>query len=191
MIIGQNPDYQLSPEDLNISQRGSIICAGHCRAAEVLMQAEQIMVRGFILGSLDIDLVTLALSLQVPILLLEGFGEYAINSITFQLISSHEHKEIALNALRWNVWNGNRPEIFISQSAEGNIPTPVDLNQLTPGKLVRIVRTDNKGKLGTVIGIQKRVSSICGSMLPDVEIKLQDNKIIHSSLANLEIIQTG
>ena len=78
------------------------------------MQAEQIMVRGLILGSLDIDLVTWLSLYRCPPAS-EGFGEYAINSITFQLISSHEHKEIALNALRWNVWNGNRPEIFISQ----------------------------------------------------------------------------
>ncbi len=190
-IVGQTPDTSLSPADLNISQRGAIISAGNCQSSKVIDQLEQTQIHGLILGSLDVDLIPRVLALNIPVILLEGMGALPANQFAFELMSEYAHKEIALNAEVWDAWKNKRPEIFIPEVSEGGEAEPIEIDQLIPGKLVRVLRSDKKGKMGTILRIEKRGSTFCGGIQPAAEIKLQDNTIIQMSLANLEIIHAA
>lgn len=191
VLVGGSPDGTISPEDLNISHRGAIICAGNCVEAEVLMNAQINSVCGFIFGGMEIELIQAAQSLNIPVILLEGFGRVAINPLAFEQISLAVSQEIAVDAKQWDIWTGNFPEAFIPKS---NIEAPgvqEPLIDCRPGMLVRIVRSEFKGKLGTISSIHKHQNPGLTSSLMVAEIKLQDNRIVQADLRNLEAIQVG
>ncbi len=188
-LVGNSPGDEISPEDLNISQRGAIICAGICARKDVLQQAEANSISGFIFGSLDIDLVPIAQSLQIPVILMEGFGKTAINRLAFEQIGNALNQEIALDAKHWDIWGGSRPELFIPKSGVVAAAEPELFHHYLPGMLVRFVRSEYRGCLGTITGIHMRTGSMYASNLPVAEIKLQDSKIVQTDLANLEVLR--
>jgi hypothetical protein len=134
-----SPDDWLTKEMLDISLRGSILLGGHCQDAEVLTSAEELPVRGLILSSMDSALIPVALKVNYPILLIEGFGQLSMNSLAFQLLTTSERREVALNAEYWDKYTRSRPEIVIPLPAEGSPPLPPDTDFFTPGQKVRVV----------------------------------------------------
>ena len=189
MMLAKQPDHLFSPEDLDISLRGVVVAAGHCREAEALRKAEEAPLRGIILGSMDVDLLPIAKNLQIPILLTEGFGCFPMNPIAHKLLMVNERREVAVIAQPWDPYAGSRPEIVIPQTASGQ---PIQANEIASfnaGKQVRILHPPNKGKLGTLLSLKNKEIFPGGYPVLATEIQLQDGSITWVPAANLEILQ--
>jgi hypothetical protein len=73
-MLVKTPDEELDPDQLDITFRGAVICAGHCGQEATLETLADMSVRGLILGSMPSRLVPLAMEQEYPIVLLEGFA---------------------------------------------------------------------------------------------------------------------
>ena len=188
-ILAEKPHHSLVAADLDISLRGSIVVAGHCSDPTALELAESLPLRGLILASLDADLLHIAQTIDIPVALIEGFGDIPFNSRVYKLLTSNDRREIALNAEAWQPYSGHRPEIVIPMPESGEILTPSEEAEFSPEQVVRIFSSPERGSLGTIISIVQRLSSQGGYLGRAAEIRLRDNRTIVVPLCNLEIIQ--
>lgn len=185
-----SPHDILTKDMLDISLRGSVLLGGHCQDEEVLQSAEDLPLRGMILSSMDSALISVARKRRYPILVVEGFGQLAMNPLAFQLLTSSERREVALNAGQWDKYTSSRPELVITLPAEGNPQLPSDTDFFTPGRQVRVVAPPYKGEIGTILNVKSGLASMpSGIRVQAAVVSLERSEEIVLPLANLEIIE--
>jgi hypothetical protein len=187
-ILKQASNQRLVMSDIDISARGSIVVVTHCADPEALKFAEELPLRGLILASMTPDLIPVAKKLQIPILVLEGFGRVSMNSSTSKLLNTSDKREIAVNAEPWNRFAGTRPEIVIPLSAPGNITTPQEVGIYALGRRVHVLRPPKAGEIGTIIGLKDSASFPGGLRATAVEVHLESGEKHVFPIANLELL---
>jgi hypothetical protein len=181
---------ELVPEQLNISFRGVILSAGFCRSPEVLEAASNIPIKGLILGSITSDLIPLAKSVDYPIMVIDGFGERPMNRAAESILVANKDRNIALNAQKYDPFQGNYPEVIISQTAHSDTEPPSEIETLRAGKKVIIINGPDVNKIGkieTVLPQKKKTAS--GIMAKVAEVTLPNEQVEIIPLANLKIIK--
>lgn len=188
-VLASKPEQALTPDQLDVSLRGSMILAGYCEQAEVLQVAAEIPLRGLVLSSMSSLLVPIASRMPYPVVVIEGFGLLSMNRPAFNLLSTSDCREVALNAEPWNRFTDQRPEVFIALPSEGGVAQPQDILNFSPDQRVRVVREPHKSKVGTILFLhddqQVLPSGIRG---PAAEVRLEDNDEVAVALANLEVL---
>jgi hypothetical protein len=185
-----SPDEWLTKEMLDINLRGSVLLGGHCQHEEILTAAEELPLRGMILSSMDSALIPVALKVNYPILLIEGFGQLPMNSLAFQLLTTSERREVALNGEPWDKYTRSRPEIVITLPAEGSPPLPPDTDFFTPGQQVRVVAPPYKGEIGSITAVRPGLMNLSsGLRAQGAQVRLESGNEVVLPLANLEIIE--
>jgi hypothetical protein len=188
-ILAHAPDELVAPDMLDVSLRGSVILAGYCEDEKVLRSAEELPVRGMILASMDSALTQVALSVNYPIVLVEGFGKLAMNQEAFSILSSSGMREVAMNAEPWDRIGNTRPEVVVS-AEEGSYPeVPTELAAFAIGQTVRVVSPPYKSMIGTLNNMPQSLSLLpSGLMAKTAEVHLSSGDTVQVPLANLEII---
>ena len=187
-VLASTPDHMLTEDQLDVSQRGVIVLAGHCADAETLRVAGQLPVRGLILGSLSANCKTLAEELSFPILVLEGFGRLAINPVAYKLLLSNERREVSLNCEMADSFNETRPEIVIPLPASGLLSQPVKADYLAAQQKVRVLCSQHARETGTLLQMKGLVTFSNGIQAQAAEILLESGEKAILPLANLEIL---
>jgi len=183
------PDALLTVEQLDVSLRGTVIFGGICSDAQVLRAAEDLPVRGLVLASMDSALVPLALRLNYPIVLIEGFGHLPLNSQAYKLLASSERREAAINAEPWNRLAGTRPEVVLAAPSQAARPLHVAGTDFSPGQTVRVVSRPYQGQVGTLAALQPALSRLpSGLSTPCADVRLENGETVLIPLANLEIL---
>ncbi|MFN2145708.1 MAG: hypothetical protein ACK2T7_10175 [Anaerolineales bacterium] len=149
-IAADSPDHIVTVRDLDPSQRGQVMFAGHCASGEVLEGLIQIKMKGLILGSLSTRLRPMAAQMPYPIMVLSGFGKVPINEMAYRLLSTSSARVITLNAAIFDRATGERPEAVIPVSGQTDVPMPVQLAPVDIGQQVHILRDPYQGRVGTV-----------------------------------------
>ena len=103
---------ELTVDKLDITLRGTILLGGYVTTSEVFKAAEELNFRGLILASISASIVHEAMKCNVPILLLEGFGQLPINERAFELITTSLRKTVSLNAI-YDLKKSEKPELVI------------------------------------------------------------------------------
>lgn len=188
-VLVKEPEEDLTPDKIDVGYRSSIVLAGYCRDAEVLKTAGDLPLRGLILSSMDPALAPLAMQLSIPIVILEGFGRRPINTAAFKLLSTHERREVVVNAEPWDPYAGTRPEVVIPLPASGDLSEPPETAFFTPGKLVRIVRAPYAGRIGSLVELRGVTTFPSGLQARAAEIHLEDGHSVFVPQANLEILE--
>jgi hypothetical protein len=176
---------------LDVSQRGVILLGGHCCDEKVLQQAAEIPIRGLALASMTSDLIALAKRMPYPIILLEGFGRRSLNSISYNILTSNNNREVVLNAIARQPSKETYPEIIIPLEGSRELDTPAfTIEEFTPGQRVRISRDPFAAHTGTIKFLyQDAIEFPSGLHLPAASITLTTNEEqISVPLANLEAI---
>lgn len=181
-------DSQLTVDDMDVSLRGAIILGGYCADPRVLHKATDIPLRGLILGSMDSALIPIAEKITIPILVLEGFGYHPINAIGYNVLTSNNGREVALNAEPLDHYRGIRPEIVIPLDVSSE---PADasssVEDFTPGQQVRIVREPGTGKTGTIASLSREpIAFPNGVRALAAEVMLAEDERTTIPLLNLE-----
>ena len=181
---------ELVPEQLNISFRGVIITAGFCKNPEVLEAAANIPVKGLVLGSISSDLIPRAKSVDYPILVIDGFGNRAMNKAAEGILASNKDRNISLNAQLYDPFLGIFPEIIISQPAHSDTELPSEAETLRTGKKVIIINGPEATKIGTIESILPRKQKIPSGIETKVaEVSLPNDQRATIPLTNLELIK--
>jgi len=186
----QSPDDEITPDHLDVSQRGSIILGGYCGNGEVLKAAAGLPLRGLILSSMDAALLPLTGRMRLPVMVIDGFGRRSLNSAAYQLLTTNDRREVALNAQRWDPERGNRPEIVIPLPVTVEPDLPPDTDTYSTGQQVRVVSAPYAGILGKIVSVLPGMTTLpSGVNAPAAEIQLENGEKAALPLANLEILE--
>lgn len=187
--VGMNaPDDLLTASQLDVSLRGSIFLGGYCRDEAALKAAAELPLRGLILPSMEAALVPTALKMPYPILLTEGFGRIAMNSIAFKLLTTSERREVSVCAEAMNRLKGVRPEIIIPLPASGDLPVETDF--FINGQQVRVLRAPYMGQIGILTTVHRGLTSLPNGISTHAgDVTLESGKTILLPLANLEVLE--
>ena len=183
------PGESLVPRQLVGSLRGSVLLAGTCSDPAVLQIANDLLMRGIILGSLSPALIPLACRVDYPIIVIDGFGKQPMNGAAFKLLNSHARRETTLNAEPFDRHSGVRPEIYIPLAVPVEPPPPIDVGTFEPDQAVRLRRAPHAGEIGTLVRLSPGLVSMpSGLRVVSAEVKLDSGEQLILPLANLEVL---
>jgi hypothetical protein len=188
-VLLSKPEDELTTDHLDVSLRGSVILAGYCGEAKVLHTAAELPLRGLILASMAASLAPIATTIDFPIVVIEGFGLLPLNTPAFNLLSTSDRREIALNAEPYDIFAGTRPEVVIPLPVAGNPAEPKEAAFFTPDQRVRVVRAPYQAQTGNLIALRPGLQVFpSGLRAPGAEIQLDNGEEVVLPLANLEIL---
>jgi hypothetical protein len=188
-VLGRAPDEIISVDLLDVSHRGAVILGGYCESADVIKAAEEIPLRGLILASMDSTLVPLAMQVNVPIVILEGFGQIPMNMTAYKLISTNERREVAVNAEGRNRLSATRPEVVIPLPTSGQVSLPVEMIEFSPGQQVRVISAPKRSQLGTLVTLRPGLTVLpSGVRAQAADVRFESGESVIFPLANLEVL---
>ena len=188
-VLAKMPEDLLTPDHLDETMRGSVILAGFCGEAEVFKAAGELPLRGLILSSMASSLIPLAVNMEYPIIVMEGFGLLPMNSAAFKLLSTSDQREVALNAEAFDRYANTRPEIVIPLPTEERASEPRETLLFSPDQQVHIVRAPYKSQIGTIIALSQGIKVPPSNIrAPAAEISLESGETAVLPLANLEVL---
>jgi Uncharacterized protein conserved in archaea (DUF2118) len=186
--LTKTPGDELTPSRMDVSMRGGIAFSGWCGRPESLEIAAQLPLRGLILGSIMPGLIPIAKKMDLPILVLEGFGQIAINNIAYDLLTTNVQRNIALNTAAWNSFTGARPEAVITLPAPAENSPEIDFYKA--GQTIRVQSTPYCGQTGILSQILPGLTTLDNGLRTQAAIvQLADRKEITVPLANLDVLQ--
>ena len=188
-ILASRPDHIFEFEDTDQDQKDFVLFAGYCSNPQVLETCESNQVAGLILGSMATQLIPMALEMSFPIIVIEGFGLLDVNDTAYKLLSTSAGREVSINSMPNNPFNGERPEITIPLESSANPTTPLDMQFLEPGIQVRILRAPYMGKVGIINNLLPGMTRFpSGLRTSGAEIALGNNEKVVVPLANIEVL---
>lgn len=188
-VRAERPEDILTADRLEEGLRGCVLLGGFCGEVDVLQAAESLPLRGLILAGMASALVPEALRASFPILVLDGFGLLPMNAAAYQLLTTNEGREIAVNAETGSPYSGQVPEVFISLPAQGDLEGPPEIVSFAAGQRVRVLRAPYHGQIGTIIAIKTELEALpSGIKAATAQVRLESGEIVSLPLANLEVL---
>lgn len=186
-VVASAPDEELRADRLDVSLRGAILVCGHCTDAGVFAKASDLQIRGLILASMASSLIPVARKMDYPVVLVEGLGNLPFNQVAYKILSTNEKREVAVNAALWDIYQGERPEIFIPLPAEGDVA--VETDEFHSGQIVRVQGGDFPERTGQIIEVYPYPCPISnGLKVLAARVELADREAV-VPLANLDVIE--
>jgi hypothetical protein len=188
-VIPPDDSDGLKPKDLDVKYKGAVVVGSHCNEVEILHSAAELPVRGLILGSMASSLETVALEMPYPILLIDGFGEFPMNSAVNDLLKKNNQREVVVNAERFDRWESKRPEIIIPIPEQEPLPEPEWATELSSNQRVKILQGPHQAEIGTLITIRSKKEVFPSGMRAAAGVvRLKKGETVVVPLANIEII---
>lgn len=187
-LVARAPDHVLTPDQLEVSLRGSVALAAYCEDPEALQAAEDLPLRGLILSSIPPALIPYAQKVKIPIIVLEGFGKRPMNSAAFKLLTTNDRREVAVNAQPWDRYSGERPEIVIQLPGSIGTAPPLDSELFSVGQTVRILRSPELGATGQISKILGPVTFPSGLIIEAAQVRLENGEEVILPLTNMDVL---
>jgi len=189
-LVGKRPDQKLTTDVVDPKWRGAVLIAGYCDQSAPLHQATELSARGLILGGLAASLIPVVRRLHFPVVVLEGFGNAAINAAAFQLLKSNQGNEASVDAVPSRPYEANKPEIIIPVVSTRDYELPNEVVPLSPGVRVRVLRRPHMGAVGVVRELLTRaVRYPSGNKARSARLDIEGTGSVIVPLANLEVLQ--
>ncbi len=186
--LSKTAEDELTSARLDVSMRGAVILTGHCGEAAALHMANDLPLRGLILGTMKAELIPVASSCSFPIIVIDGFGKAPMNAQAYRILSTNEKREACLNAMSWNTATGDRPEIVIPLPSVGE--EPPESVEFTGGQTVRICVPPYIGQVGVIEKVNEGVSILPNGLHAETAlVRLQNDQRVVVPLVNLDVLE--
>ena len=116
--------------------------------------------------------------MDLPVMVVEGFGKHPYSSLAFQMLSSLNHQE--------GIIDGR--DLMVSSDGSDRKEPVANLAPLEQGQRVRLTSGPYFGKLGILEGFKAQNDNRLGIKVQAGEIKLENGERLVQPLRNLEII---
>jgi hypothetical protein len=185
----ENPDDEVTAAQIDVSLRGTILLAGHCKDPMVLKKAAEVPIKGLILTSIPSTLVPVAKKMNYPVIVLEGFGRLPLNQISYNLLTTHPSREIVINAEAYDFTAGQRPEVIIPLPSGRELDPPLPVDKFSIGQQVLIVRKPYQTRTGKIELLYNGLMEFpSGIRAPGALISLEEGEKVRVPLVNLEVV---
>jgi len=188
-MVAEGSDQSLTSEQLDPTLTGKILLASYCGEQRALELGVELQLKGLILGGLATRLLPVAARAPYPIMVVDGFGKIPMNMAAYKLLSTNVKRETTLNAMVFNQFLGERPEVIIPLKSVENPPMPINISQLKTSDRVRIIRAPFQGAVGTVNAILPGLTRFpSGLQVEATEVLLESGEKAVVPLANIEVL---
>lgn len=184
------PDDTFSADHLDMSLRGTIVLGGYCADPKVFRKAAEIPLRGLILASMASELIPIALKKRFPIVVLEGFGRRPMNTISYNILTTNNDRDVALNAKPVDHYTETRPEVIIPlKTSQETVAKALPIEDFTPGNKVRVSWAPGAGRIATIETLHREpIKFPSGVRALAAAVLFEDNQRANIPLANLEVV---
>ncbi len=188
LLVARSPDEELTAARLDVSMRGAVAMAGPCADPDVLRMAEEMPLRGLILSSLNPDLLPQASRLQVPLVVVEGFGKIPYDSAAYKVLTTSEKRDACVKASARNPYSGDCPEIILPLPAEGTEARAV--TEFRSGQTVRVLGLPQPAQVGVISQVRPGMTRLLSGLnAPAADVRLENNDLVTVPLANLDVLE--
>ena len=182
------PDARLTPDQLNSDVTGQILAIGCLNSLELFHRAEDLGVRGLIVGSSTAELCRASQLSPLPLIVTDGISTSGMAVPIFELLQQADGRSVSLFGA-YNARAGQRPEIILPQAAALGLDTATVKKAIAPGQLVRILGAPQAGQVGTIKHIYHRLRpTAIGIKVPGADVELANGQIMFVPTANLDVI---
>lgn len=189
--VVENPDEALQTEAIDSSCHGTILFAGIGLSGAAFERAQEIQVRGIVVGGLAPELISQAEGLTFPVIVTEGIGAVSMSTPIFRLLKANSGREASISGRVQPRWGAVRPEIIVPLPAD-TLPSAHAQPgaSLKVGARVRLVRAPYTGAVGTVVAIPVHAHQIqTGARVHGAKVDLGQDAPIFAPLENLEVLR--
>ncbi len=188
-LLAHAPDEMLIAGMLDVSLRGAVILGSCCEDERVLTLGNELPIKGLILASMDAILAPVALQMDYPIVLIEGFGRLPMNQKAFDIFVSGAMRETAVVAEPWDRTLNTRPEVVIALPEGVNTERLNDSITFDVGQMVRVISSPYKSQIGTLTNLQPGLTVLpSGLRAQTAGVQFLNGDVVQVPLANLEVI---
>ena len=203
-IAVASPKDVLTEEKILPEHRGKVVVGGSLITDSAFKKAVDAGVAGLVVGGIEIDdliqilgedigvAITGEEEIGVTLIITEGFGELAMSSRAFSLLSKLEGRMASINGTTQIRAGVMRPEVIIPHVDEAVEETAgEDLSAgMKQGTLIRIIRDPYFGSIATVVDLPVNLRKVeSGSSVRVVEVRLEDGSVVSIPRANVEVIE--
>jgi hypothetical protein len=182
-------DTPLLADQVTAVRIGTILVGGRSVDREVLALAVQAQVRAIVVGSISSDMLPVLDDSPISVLVTEGFGDWPMNSQTFQLLQSCAGREACFSPMLRTQWEARRAEVLIPLPAEGRSRQEEPSPSLAVGSRVRALRAPHENVLGIVIAMPKQPQRLESDIRArGAEVNLDGIGKVFIPFENLELI---
>lgn len=199
-----NPQADLTPEQLSEADRGAIVIGGARIHGATVQRAVELGVSALVAGGIDdqdlrdilgYDLgvaITGTEQIGITLVITEGFGDIAMADRTFALLRARAGQAAAINGATQIRAGVLRPELVIpwdDQSASLTATARIGGGVLELGSQVRIIRDPYFGALGEVSDLPSEPQLLgSGSRARVLEVRTRSGERVIVPRANVELV---
>ena len=203
-MVCSRPDEELTPERIGEDMKGAVVIGGARMTGAAVKKAIEVGASAIVSGGIDdqdlrdvlgYDLgvaITGSEQVGVTLIVTEGFGNIAMATRTFDLLSSHEGRDAAVNGATQIRAGVMRPEIVIPLTPAESSRDPDDeglVDALAIGATVRMIRDPYFGDIGTVAELPMELQTLdSGSKARVLRVQAGSGSLVTVPRANVEII---
>ncbi len=188
--LADSPHSVLTRKSIEIGFQGAVVLAGQGMTLEALEFAQEMQVRGIIVGSLESGLLQATTAAGFPIIVTEGWGTIPMSPAIFEVLKANDGREASLSGRVQSGWEQVRPEVIIPLLASESPPEDATAGlPLVEGATVRVLRQPHMGAMGTVVAFPASPRKLAaGVTFRGVEVELAAGERVFIPFANLELI---
>ena len=185
-----DPAETLKGTQLEIGFHGAILVCGATLDLELLERAQELQVRGLIVGAIPPELQSAVQRQILPVVATEGLGRIPIAASLFNLLKTNEGRETMLFANAGGRWTATRPEILIPlpASTQPELPPKPGIAPAR-GQRVRILREPYHGTIGIIKRLHNEPKILDnGARHAGADVTMDDGTVLFVPYVNLDFI---
>ena len=204
-MLSENRTSEISVDMIKPEHEGLIIVGGSFISLEAYKKALECKVAGVVVGGFNYyDLeeilgytlgvaITGSEELITSLIVTEGYGKIQMGQQTFDLLKDNSGRLASINGATQIRAGVIRPEIIIptdASSQKDSAENSKKMSGMTEGSLVRVIRSPNFGKIGSVKELPSELRKMESETMVRVAIIDIDGKLIEIPRSNLEVVET-
>ncbi|MBT4928214.1 hypothetical protein HON17_08365 [bacterium] len=204
-MLSENRTSEISVDMIKPEHEGLIIVGGSFISLEAYKKALECKVAGVVVGGFNYyDLeeilgytlgvaITGSEELITSLIVTEGYGKIQMGQQTFDLLRENSGRLASINGATQIRAGVIRPEIIIptdASSQKDSAENSKKMSGMTEGSLVRVIRSPNFGKIGSVKELPSELRKMESETMVRVAIIDIDGELIEIPRSNLEVVET-